>query len=142
MKGYTNVAKHLQIAATLLTTSQNNISEKWTHNRNDLSSECFSTRKMSFTDKQNILKNKRCFLCLTLGHTTKQSKTLLKCLICNKKYASVVCQILDNNKLNKKKEEEKSSGNKLNMANFSRNSKVFLQTFKTKIISDNKKKGV
>lgn len=47
-------------------------------------------------------------------------------------------QMLDKNKLNVKKEDEKSSGNEANMANFIGNLNVFLETLKAKNISTTK----
>lgn len=142
---YTDVVKPIPTASTLLTTSfKQDLKKNCVFcNGKHMSSDCFTARKMSFNEKQNVLKDKKCcFLCLGSGHTTKQCKAVLKCFICDRKHSTVMCQSLDKGKTNEREEKEKSNESEVNMANFNKNPRVFLQTLKAKVVSDNKEKDI
>ena len=79
---------------------------------------------------------------LRSGHITKQSKAVLRCFFCDKKHSTVMCQGLDKGKINEKQKKEKSIESEVNMADFNKNPKIFLQIPKAKIVSDNKEKDI
>ncbi|GBM42576.1 hypothetical protein AVEN_183857-1 [Araneus ventricosus] len=93
-----------------------------------VSSDCFNAQKLTLEEKQKIVRDKNCcFACLLPGH-----------------HVTLMCDQLQafKNANQKKEEEENPSGNNVNLSNVNPNPKVFLQTFKAKLLSSDKEKTV
>ncbi|GBM52317.1 hypothetical protein AVEN_126397-1 [Araneus ventricosus] len=109
------------------------------------SSEFFNAHKLTLEEKQKIVRDRNCcFACLLPGHSVRKCRKFLKCPVCSKKHVTLICdqlQTLKNANL-KKEEEENPSGNDVNLSNVIPNPKVFLQTFKAKLLSSDKEKTV
>ncbi|GIY64950.1 DUF1758 domain-containing protein [Caerostris darwini] len=95
---------------------------------------------MTLAERQNIWKEKGfCFLRLHSGHRSRSCLVFLKCIICGKRHVPLMYEALDSkNKDTQKKDEVKVLENEIALANINRIPKVFLQTLKVKLISDNK----
>lgn len=71
-----------------------------------ISNECFKARDMSLAQKRKVLSDKRCcFSCLVPGHTSRNCKVAVKCLMCQKKHFTIMCADLHVN--NAEKNERK-----------------------------------
>ncbi|GBL72837.1 hypothetical protein AVEN_39305-1 [Araneus ventricosus] len=108
-------------------------------------SDCFNAHKLTLEEKQKKVRDKNCcFACLLPGHSARKCHKFLKCSVCSKKHVTLMCDQLQAFKnTNQKKEEEKNpSGNDVNLSNVNPNPKVFLQTFKAKLLSSDKEKTV
>ncbi|GBO14560.1 hypothetical protein AVEN_211491-1 [Araneus ventricosus] len=104
-----------------------------------VSSNCFNAQKLTLEEKQKIVRDKNCcFACLLPGHSVR------KCPVCSKKHTTLMCDQLQalKNTNQKKAEEENPSGNYVNLSNLNPNPKVFLQTFKSKLLSSDKEETV
>ncbi|GBM79840.1 hypothetical protein AVEN_136497-1 [Araneus ventricosus] len=94
---------------------------------------------MSLADRLNILKEKNCcFACWYVGKSIRKCQIFLKCDVCGKQYVPLMCEVVESQKHESKKSEEKEAANEINMSNTSLGPKVFLQTLKVKMISDEK----
>ncbi|GBN27315.1 hypothetical protein AVEN_190516-1 [Araneus ventricosus] len=110
-----------------------------------VSSDCFNAQKLTLEEKQKIIRDKNCcFACLLPGHSVRKCRKFLKCPVCSKKHVTLMCDQLQafKNTNQKKEEEENPSGNDVNLSNVNPNLKVFLQTFKAKLLSNDKEKTV
>ncbi|GBM45479.1 hypothetical protein AVEN_210215-1 [Araneus ventricosus] len=110
-----------------------------------VSSDCFNAQKLTLEEKQNIVRYKNCcFACLPPGHSVRKCRKFLKCPVCSKKHVTLMCVQLQalKNTNQEKEEEENPSGNDINLSNVNPNPKVFLQTFKSKLLSSHKEKTV
>ncbi|GBN96939.1 hypothetical protein AVEN_232744-1 [Araneus ventricosus] len=110
-----------------------------------VSSDCFNAQKLTLKEKQKIVRDKNCcFACLLPGHSARKCRKFLKCPVCSEKHATLMCDQLQafKNTNQKKEEEENPLGNDVNLSNVNPNPKVFLQTFKTKLLSSDKEKTV
>ena len=87
-KGYTDVTKDLTTTSTLLTSSFKQYLKKHCVfcNGKHLSSKCFATRKISFTEKQD----KKCFFEFGSENTTKQCIAILRCFFSYKQHSTVM----------------------------------------------------
>lgn len=60
--------------------------------KNHVSNECFSARRMSDEDKRKALqKSKRCFVCIRPGHCSRQCKANVSCIVCEKRHYAIMC---------------------------------------------------
>ncbi|GBO14256.1 hypothetical protein AVEN_177158-1 [Araneus ventricosus] len=110
-----------------------------------VSSDCFNAQKLTLEEKQKIVRDKNCcFACFLPGHSARKCRKFLKCPVCSKKHVTLMCDQLQafKNANQKKEEEENLSGNDVNLSNVNPNPKVFLQTFKAKLLSSDKEKTV
>ncbi|GBN42229.1 hypothetical protein AVEN_147914-1 [Araneus ventricosus] len=104
-----------------------------------VSSDCFNAQKLTLEEKQKIVRDKNCcFACLLPGHSVRKCRKFLKCPVCSKKHVTLMCDQLQAFK--NTNQEENPSGNDVNLSNV--NPKVFLQTFKAKLLSRDKEKTV
>lgn len=107
------------------------------------SRDCFQAEKLSFQEKQGKIKeNKACFICLRIGHSYKNCKTNVKCIVCGKKHWAVMCpEILVNQKKNEVLDTDnnnKYGKQNVSLSNISCSEEVLLQTLIVKLKS---KKG-
>lgn len=78
--------------------------------KSHLSSDCYTARKMSEEDKKKILQKSKCFfICLKEGHNSRDCKTNVSCVICDKRHLVLMCPMLTE-KREKKEIELKSEG--------------------------------
>ncbi|GFT68946.1 histone H3.3 [Nephila pilipes] len=62
------------------------------------SQDCFKAQRMSFAEKQDVLKKKKaCFFCLKVGYVSRRCKSTVKCMICQKKHWTILCPEKANN---------------------------------------------
>lgn len=99
------------------------------------SKECFHAQKMSFEQKKEFVnKKKGCYLCLKIGHLSKNCKSSIKCIVCSKRHTTIMCPNLKGTQTTNpshKCEDPKQSENKTestNLASQSSSKVVFLQT--------------
>ncbi|XP_066912160.1 uncharacterized protein [Clytia hemisphaerica] len=97
--------------------------------------------------KSIIIKERRCFCCFKIGHSSKQCRTNMKCFVCKGKHHVSICT---NNEQDKNietltKEKEKDSSNKkegndesVSCVAGSKNNNVFLQTATATVSSKTK----
>ncbi|GBN50018.1 hypothetical protein AVEN_95575-1 [Araneus ventricosus] len=112
-------------------------------NGKHVSSDSFNAQNLTLEEKQKIVRDKNCcFACLLPGHSVRKCCKFLKCPGCSKKHATLMCDQLQALKNTNQKEEENPSGNDVNLSNLNPNPKVFLQTFKSKLLSSDKEEAV
>ncbi|XP_059047592.1 uncharacterized protein LOC131843017 [Achroia grisella] len=74
----------------------------WCEKGNHETLECYKLQRMSIDDRREYLKKqKMCTICLKKGHHAKVCKTFIKCIVCGRRHAVVLC--------NGKKEEPNDS---------------------------------
>lgn len=60
--------------------------------KNRIISECFNARTMSLEERKSILiKRHACFRCLRFGHLSRNCKTKVKCMQCERGYLTLMC---------------------------------------------------
>ncbi|KAJ8918512.1 hypothetical protein NQ315_015217 [Exocentrus adspersus] len=63
------------------------------------SNSCHKARKLTLADKKKVLKEKNaCYRCLKVGHQFRKCHSSIRCIICNKWHAAMVCPELPANK--------------------------------------------
>ncbi|KAJ8941034.1 hypothetical protein NQ318_015510 [Aromia moschata] len=72
---------------------------------------CFKAQKMSLEQKRNALSGKKaCFRCLKPGHQSKKCRGRLKCIVCSRSHATLMCpEISANKKLDNKPPDNNGS---------------------------------
>lgn len=85
---------HLPTAANMFSSTKGEVKyycifcDKNSHRSQD----CFRAKKLSLTERRNIVYKKRCCLiCLKPGHHQKNCKSFVRCLLCNKKHYIIMC---------------------------------------------------
>lgn len=77
-----------------------------------LSQDCFTAKRMSEDEKKRALQtSNRCFICFRMGHGSKTCKTIVSCMICDKRHYTVMCPNLKDrrNKIDSKPKLEKEN---------------------------------
>ncbi|XP_015435709.1 PREDICTED: uncharacterized protein LOC107191234 [Dufourea novaeangliae] len=100
------------------------------------SAECEKARKMSFSERQDVTKQKKaCFNCLNMGHIYKRCRVPVKCAWCSRRHTLLMCPEMSKDKT----PLESSSGKKAetvceqNLANSSCSPSVYLMTLRVKL---------
>jgi len=56
------------------------------------SSDCYKAAKMSLEEKSKIVREKKgCYVCLKVGHFSRNCKSMIHCQVCGKKHFVVMC---------------------------------------------------
>jgi len=103
------------------------------------------TISMSIQERKFKVEGKRaCFAGLKLGHSSKQCKTFIKCLFCDKKHLILLCPDLINARTSvaAKQDQTRSTKNQVAMSAVSCSSAVYVQTIRVKIKGPNGEKVV
>lgn len=96
------------------------------------SDSCFKAQKMGFTQKKEVLfKKSACYRCLKKGHSAKRCRGRLRCVLCGRSHAILMCPELPGNKSEQKSATEKKEDpdEAQTLANQTSNH-VFLQTLR------------
>jgi hypothetical protein len=108
------------------------------------SAECFKAQSLSYDEKTKVVKESRCcFACLKPGHQSRQCKVPVRCPLCKKKHAVVMCQELSQNKKQAvgTKETEAASTSASFMGTNICSSDVLLQTLLVRLWSEDEGKS-
>lgn len=109
------------------------------------SRECFQAPKLPLSDKQEVLKRKKCcFTCLKTGHHSKECKTNVRCLVCAKKHWAVMCPEIQINQVKAGEDKPQKVEGKQNAAlsNYCCAEEVLLQTLQVYIETSGKRHKV
>lgn len=64
----------------------------WCDKDTHSSLECYKANKMSVEARKKHLTDKRaCLLCLKIGHTLRQCRNQLKCMVCKMRHSTLIC---------------------------------------------------
>jgi Putative peptidase (DUF1758) len=99
------------------------------------SKDCGRATEMTLEAKNEKIKEKNaCYTCLKVGHGTKKCKTFIKCVLCKKKHATIMCHLVH------QKPEVKSE--KSVVDNLNCTSEVMLQTLNVLLVNKDRQKTV
>ncbi|XP_015120370.1 uncharacterized protein LOC107043389 [Diachasma alloeum] len=98
------------------------------------STACEKARKMTLTERTELAKKKNaCFKCLKTNHSYRTCRLKDTCGWCGKRHVLLMCR--ERTESSGAKETSKVETKELNLANFSSDPEVLLQTLKVKIVN-------
>lgn len=101
------------------------------------SPDCLKARNLNLSEKKKRLSEKRgCFACSKIGHSRRQCKAFLKCIVCNGHHIPLLCPKLDETEKSSEssKVEQDQAINKEVSLHSNIDNKVFLQTLRVTLI--------
>jgi len=93
--------------------------------------------------KKKIMEKKACLCCLRVGHLAKSCKAFVKCVICQKRYVTLMCPDLDINKTDVDVAKSGSSAQSMTEVHLQLNcTNEVLQTLRSVVRNGNKSEEV
>ncbi|XP_015116576.1 uncharacterized protein LOC107040829 [Diachasma alloeum] len=133
--------KPIPTAADLLTTKDSTSAVCVFCDENHNSAACEKARRMTLAERTTIVKSKNaCFNCLKINHSYKTCRFKENCGWCGRRHVLLMCR--DKEVTSIPGDKSKVETKELNLANFSSDPEVFLQTLRVKITNGKKEQVV